>query len=313
MAEVSRPANGPIEVNICIVGAGPAGLAAAAAAAGQVDRILLIDDNAQPGGQIWRADQRRGPDPQAQAWLAKLPPGRVTRLEQARVIAAPAPGELLVETPDGGRTVRYQRLILATGARERFLPFPGWTLPNVTGAGGLQALVKGGLPIAGQRIVIAGSGPLLLPVAATLRDHGAEVLLIAEQAPRKRLFRFGLAVLADPSKLFQAVSYWRRLRGIPYLTDCYPVAADGEDRVRRVILQQGAKVWQIECDYLACGFHLVPNTELAALLGCRIASGRVVVDDWQRTTVAGILSAGEATGIGGLDLSLLEGRIAGYV
>ena len=76
--------------------------------------------------------------------------------------------------------------MLATGARERFLPFPGWTLPNVMGAGGLQALAKSGLPVAGKRIVVAGSGPLLLAVAKYLRDHGADVLLIAEQADQAR-------------------------------------------------------------------------------------------------------------------------------
>ena len=306
------PSRNYIEASLCIVGGGPAGLAAAAAATERGDRVLLIDDNRQPGGQIWRADSRDGRHPAVSAQLAKIPAERFTHLAEASIVAAPAPGELLAETPAGSRTIRYERLLIASGARERFLPFPGWTLPNVTGAGGLQALVKGGMPIAGKRVVIAGSGPLLIPVAATLRAHGAEVLAIAEQAPRRRLLRFGLAVLTDPAKLLQAVSYWRALRGTPYLTDCYPVAADGDERVQRVILQQGAKIWQVECDYFACGFHLVPNLELARLLGCRTESGRVVVDQLQRTSVDNVLAAGEATGIGGLDLSLVEGAIAGY-
>ena len=91
---------------------------------------------------------------------------------------------LLAETRSGVCEFSYKSVVLATGARERFLPFPGWTLPNVMGAGGLQALVKTGLPIEGKRVVVAGSGPLLLAVAAYLRARGADVLLIAEQASR---------------------------------------------------------------------------------------------------------------------------------
>jgi len=298
---------------VCIIGGGPAGLAAAAAAVQRSARVVLIDDNPHPGGQIWRAEARGVRHVEVQSRLARIPADRLTILGQTSVVAAPTTGELLVETPAGSRMIGYERLIIATGARERFLPFPGWTLPNVTGAGGLQALVKGGLPIAGKRVVVAGSGPLLIPVAATLREHGAEVLAIAEQAPRRRLIRFGLSMATDPAKLRQAGSYWRALRGVPYLTDCYPVAADGGEVLRRVILQQGAKIWQVECDYFACGFHLVPNLELPRLLGCRVESGRVLVDEWQRTSIDRILAAGEATGIGGLDLSLVEGTIAGHV
>ena len=87
--------------------------------------------------------------------------------------------------------LRYEKLVLATGARERFLPFPGWTLPNVMGAGGLQAMVKSGLPIRGKRVIVAGTGPLLLAVAAYLRKHGAEIPVICEQASWSSLARFG--------------------------------------------------------------------------------------------------------------------------
>ena len=93
----------------------------------------------------------------------------------ARVFAAPEPGRLALENLEGEFELGYRALVLATGARERLLPFPGWTLPNVTGAGGLQALVKSGLPVEGRKIVIAGSGPLLLAVARFMIQHGAEV------------------------------------------------------------------------------------------------------------------------------------------
>ena len=140
-----------VEAEICIVGAGPAGLAAAVAAAKRVGRVVVIDDNPEAGGQIWRADHRVGNHPAVKAQLAGVPAGRLRLLGSASIVAA-APGELLAETPDGARRVRFDRLIIATGARERFLPCPGWTLPNVMGAVGLQALVKGGLPVAAKRV-----------------------------------------------------------------------------------------------------------------------------------------------------------------
>jgi len=302
-----------IETDLCIVGAGPAGLVAAAAGSASECRVTVLDENPHPGGQIWRADQRKGLHPEVVAILDRLPPERFRLMGQTTVVAAPAPNTLLAETPDGRCTISYHRLILATGARERFLPFPGWTLPNVTGVGALQALVRGGLEIAGKRVVIAGSGPLLPAVAAYLKQRGARVMLIAEQAPRRRLLRFGLSLLAEPSRLWQGLALGRELAGVSYLTDAYPVAADGGDRVKIVILQRGAKIWTVECDYLACGFHLIPNLELASLLGCRVVDGRVAVDSWQRTSVSDILSAGESTGVGGLELSLIEGKIAGLV
>src|SRR5204862_1419223 len=95
----------------------------------------------------------------------------------------------------------YWKLLLANGARERFLPFPGWTLPNVMCAGALQALVKSGLPVQGKRVVVAGTGPLLLAVAAYLRKRGAKIVLICEQASRSSLANFGLSILSQRQKI----------------------------------------------------------------------------------------------------------------
>jgi NADPH-dependent 2,4-dienoyl-CoA reductase/sulfur reductase-like enzyme len=124
---------------------------------------------------------------------------------------------LLAECESDVCELSYQKLILATGARERFLPFPGWTLPNVMGAGGLQALVKTGFAIDRKRIVVAGSGPLLLAVADYLTRKGAEVLTIAEQASRANLFRFGLGLMGQRGKASQAYKLRKRLRGVKYL------------------------------------------------------------------------------------------------
>jgi len=295
--------------DIIIVGAGPAGLAAAQAAASSGASICLVDDNPHAGGQIWRGGPQQQRDRRArELWQAVTAAPNVRRLHGARVLYAPAPGELLVQTEDNALALRYQRLILATGARELLLPFPGWTLPGVTGAGGLQALAKGGYPVEGKRVVVAGSGPLLLAVADTLRAHGAHVLSIIEQAPRPALVRFALGLLLTPSRLVQALQLARRLRAVPYRADAYVSAAYGDGRLQRVALHSGE---QIECDYLACGYGLLPNTELARSLGCAVGQGGVQVDEWQRTSVPAIYCAGEGTGIGGVDLALAEGRLAG--
>ena len=301
--------------DLLIVGAGPAGLAAAlAASTSQKDtRIALIDENQALGGQIWRQDlASKHPQPDSATWLEILSSPLLHFIPGARVISQPSPRTLLAETPNDCMTLSYNRLILAPGARERFLPFPGWTLPNVMGAGALQALVKSGLPIAGKTVVVAGSGPLLLAVAAYLYKKHANIPFIAEQAPRSRVLRFALGLLRSPDKLSQALQLKLALRNVPYHTTCWPVAAQGVDRLESVTLTNGRHSWTQPCDYLACGFGLVPNTELPRSLGCQIRLGSVVVDETQATSVPGILCAGEATGIGGLEKSLLEGSIAGH-
>jgi NADPH-dependent 2,4-dienoyl-CoA reductase/sulfur reductase-like enzyme len=267
---------------VVVVGAGPAGLSAARRAAESGAAITLIDDNPRPGGQIWRGQT-----------VPDLPES-VTLVCGAAVIAAPERGSLTLED----REIAYDTLILATGARERFLPFPGWTLPHVMGAGGLQALVKSGMPVAGKKVVVAGTGPLLLAVASYLRKRGARVRFVAEQASRKSLVRFGAGLVRHPAKLTQAIALGM---GIRYLTSTWPVAAEPGG----VVLYRDGRRWQEACDFLACGFGLAPNAELPALLGC----GQP--DEYQQVA-PGIFAAGEVTGIGGLELSLVEGEIAGY-
>ena len=295
-----------------VVGAGPAGMAAAACAAEAGMGVLLLDDNPYVGGQIWRGEQQHPASVDATVWRSKLHRDRIEVLCGTRVFDAPAAGSLLVETGIGFREVSYEKLILATGARERFLPFPGWTLPNVMGAGGLQAMAKAGLPIEGKRVVVAGTGPLLLAVAAYLHSHGAKVLAIAEQAMQSQLVRFASRLVASPGKLVQAFSLRRQLASVPYVTSCWPLAAHGSESLEAVTLSRNGKPWRMECDYLACGFHLVPNIEMALLLGCKIEAGFVDVDEWQQTSIANVYCAGEPTGIAGVELSIIEGQIAGY-
>jgi NADPH-dependent 2,4-dienoyl-CoA reductase/sulfur reductase-like enzyme len=219
---------------------------------------------------------------------------------------------LLVETPQNAFAFRFRKLILATGAREIFLPFPGWTLPGVMGVGGLQAMVKSGLPIRGKTVVIAGSGPLLLAAAAYLRKCGAHVPLIAEQARRNAVARFALQLIGKPGKILQTAGLRLDLIGARYLQDCWVERAEGNGRLESVQLRHGAHTWTQACDYAGIAYGLCPNVELACLLGCKIEQGAVSVNEFQETSVDGIFCAGECTGIGGLDLALIEGEIAGY-
>ena len=172
-------------------------------------------------------------------------------------------------------------------------------------------MVKSGLPIQGKAVVVAGSGPLLLAVASYLKRKGAVVRAIAEQAPRDRLARFGAGLWSEPGKLRQAIGLKLGLGSVPYLAGWWPVEAHGEDALRSVTLTDGRRTRLEPCDYLACGFGLVPNLELPTLLGCELGPAATIVDEWQRTTAPGVFCAGEATGIGGLDLAVIEGEVAG--
>jgi NADPH-dependent 2,4-dienoyl-CoA reductase/sulfur reductase-like enzyme len=303
------------QFDIVIVGAGPAGLAAACAAAESGQRVAVIDNTPWLGGQIWRGEQANPVLPLAREWLPRFLRARVTWLDRTTVIGTGNEGNvraLLAEHPDGPRKIVWNKLILATGARELFLPFPGWTLPGVLGPGGLLSLVKNGWPVAGKKVVVAGTGPLLLAVADGLKQHGANIVCVAEQAARGRVLSLGVQLLRFPAKLAQLAGLKARLAGVSQRYGVWPVRAVGREAVEAVELTDGRKRWTEACDLLACGFHLVPNLELPGLLGCALAHGFVRVNEWQATGAEGIYCAGEATGIGGAEGALLEGRIAGY-
>ena len=230
----------------------------------------------------------------------------------ARVVGILEANTLLVETEEGALQVHWHKLILCTGARERLLPFAGWTLPGVTGAGGLQALIKGGLPVRGQRVVIGGSGPLLFAVAATARKAGAKVLLVAEQVSLARVSGFASKLPLWPSKLLQAV----QLRDAACRTSSTVLSVQGAGKVQAVTVQQGGRQRTLDCDRVAVGYGLVPNVGLAQALACRMeapdGAEAIAVDAWQATSQPWVYAAGECTGIGGCERAMAQGRMAGF-
>jgi NADPH-dependent 2,4-dienoyl-CoA reductase/sulfur reductase-like enzyme len=297
--------------DVVVVGGGPAGLSAAATAAQHDRHVALIDDNPRLGGQIWRGGTGTSDSREAKHWLELLVKSKVHVFGGARVFSAEK-SAVEVETDDGLLHVKFKKLVLATGARELYLPFPGWTLPNVMGAGGLQALAKSGLPVSGKRVVLAGTGPLLLAVAAYLADHGAKVVCVCEQASWMQLAPFAFRLLSSLPKAVEGVRLRYKSRSAEYLTRSWIVAANGKDRLEAVSISAGDRVREIECDYVGCGYHLIPNTELAQNIGCRLKDGFVETDEFQETSQQNVYCAGEPTAIGGMELSVLEGRIAGH-
>jgi len=173
-------------------------------------------------------------------------------------------------------------------------------------------LVKSGLDPKSKRVVVAGSGPLLLAVAAGLKSAGADIAGVYEQAPLARVAGFGLALLAQPKKIVEGARYRLKTLRSAYRLGAWVARVEGRGRVEYVTLTDGRREWTHECDWLACGFHLVPNLELPRLLGCIVVEGYVAVDLYQQSSVPDVACVGELTGIGGLDKALVEGQIAGW-
>ncbi len=309
------------QVDVAVVGGGPAGMAAALAASLDGASVALIDEYAAPGGQIWR---RRFDEVAAAAppslprsgrdLCAALADSDVTVLSGATVWAAPEPGLLLLTGPVA--SLRAGAVVLATGAYDRPVAFPGWTLPGVMTAGGAQALAKGQGVVPGKRVLLAGAGPFLLPVAAQLTAGGAEVVVV-EATRRRDWLRAGPRMLRYPGRLADYLSYRARVRRIVW--GHVIVRAEGDDRVRSATIAPAGPDWApsgpertYEVDAVCTAYGFTPSVELARALGCDLDGEAVAHDEEMRTSVPGVFVAGEAAGIGGADLALVEGEIAGH-
>ncbi len=329
---------------VVIIGAGPAGLAAAMAARDRGARVLLLDSADDVGGQYWRhlpatrtsrhesrlhlgwskfCDMRERLEGDARCEIVTS--AHVWAIEGGKVF-------VLVGEPDGAdrdvRVYSYATVVMATGAHDRALPVPGWELPGVFTAGGAQALAKGERVAVGRRIAVGGTGPFLLPVATSLVHAGSTVVGVYEASHVSRLWR-GWAMrpwelLGASGKAREAVGYVASLarHRIPYVTGRAITTIHGTDRVEAVTVMavdgsgspvaRTAKVLDVDAVCLGHGF--TPRLELPIAAGCQLNGQRfVAVDENQRTSVPGVFAAGEITGVGGVDLALAEGAIAGHV
>ncbi|GGM04573.1 FAD-dependent oxidoreductase [Dactylosporangium sucinum] len=326
-----------------VIGAGPAGMSAARTAGEAGLRVALVDAAPRLGGQYHRQPPGtfHAARPQAlhHGWrhfaalrdrLARL--AGVTHLPDHHVWSVERADDLVtvraVTEPRRpvGVTIRGRALLVATGGYDRQLPFPGWDLPGVLTAGAAQALLKGNLVLAGHRVVVAGSGPFLLPVAAGLGRAGATVAGVYEAARTSRFLRHASTLARNAGKVAEAARYHTTLlrHGTPVHNGWAVVAAHGDTRLDAVTVARldraGSPVpgtrRRVACDTLAIGYGFAPQIELLAQLGCATrvdADGSVVVDvdAGQRTDVPSVYAAGEVTGIGGAALSEVEGTIAG--
>ena len=303
--------------DIVVIGAGPAGIAAAVRATEANRRVVVLDEAPNVGGQIWRHRSVGTLGTDARAWIDRLSRTNADVRRGVAVVDVVMGGEsgditvVAERHPGGVAVIRASALVIATGARERFVPFPGWTLPGVTGIGGAQALLKQGATFRGKRVVIAGTGALILPVAASLTDAGARVMLVADQAPFQAVRDFAISLLAQPETLLQAAMYRLAFLRTPYAMGTWVTAASGSDRLTTVTVANSRTTWSLPCDFLATGYGLVPNVDLARFVGCTTAEGAVVVDERQGTSVPRVFAAGEVTGVGGVALAVAEGEIAG--
>jgi len=311
---------------IAIIGAGPAGLAAAMTAAANNEQVVVIDSAPRPGGQYWRhltkveGYKSGGSD---KYFRALQDNEKIIYISGAQIWSA-------VHT-ENGITLNYlaagiessitaEKVILATGAHDRAIPFTGWERPGVMTPGAAQALLKGHNVIAGQRILITGTGPFLLPVAVGLAAAGADVAGIIEAHSPLRWLKSPLALLLNPQKSIELIYYLRKIAKykLKVSFNRAVISFDGKNATIAKIdteLRIKKKESEIDCDVIAAGWGFTPDVTLGGILGCKQVvdrDGTVIfaVDGDQRSSVANIWIAGEATGIGGADLALIEGHIA---
>jgi thioredoxin reductase len=229
---------------------------------------------------------------------------------------------------ESGR-VRAPLIVVASGAVERAVPFPGWTLPGVLTAGGLQNLVKGQRLLPGRRFLVAGNGPLLLVAADSILRAGGTVVAVAEAAPMTGAWRHAPRLLAAPSLLRRGLGYRAALRRarVPLRASATIVEARGGDEVTAAVLApidaagrvNRAKSEIVDVDTVVAGFGLVPAVELPRLLGCRL-HWNATRGGWipersadLETSVSNVFVAGDGAGIGGAEVALAEGRLAGLL
>jgi NADPH-dependent 2,4-dienoyl-CoA reductase/sulfur reductase-like enzyme len=325
--------------DVVVVGAGPGGLAAAWAAATAGLEVLVVDERARPGGQFYKQPAEgfdvtaTALDPQfraGRALEARARDASVTILDHATVWGAFSPDEIGVVTEDQALTLRPKRLVLAAGAYERAVPFPGWTLPGVMTTGAAQTLLRAYQTAPGRRVLIAGNGPLNLQVAVELARAGVEVVALCEQSRAPGPWAataLATMALSAPSLLYDGIAHRLSLarRGVPVLHRHAIVRAEGDGAASAATVaaidDAGRLVAGSErrfaIDAVCLGYGFLPQSELARALGCRhrfdASRGGLAVERAAngRASRPDVFVVGDAGGLGGAPSALAQGVLAG--
>lgn len=318
------------EPAVIVVGAGPAGTRAAQRLVAAGLRPIVLDEGERSGGQIYRRQPEGFTRPPEALYGTEAP--KAVALHAAFEALLPRidhrPGTLAFAISDGavlairqGDVVRlpYRALILTTGATDRIMPVPGWTLPGVFSLGAAQIALKAQACAIGQRPVFIGTGPLLYLVAYQYMKAGVAVQAVLDTS------RFGLrlralpALLARAGVLAQGLRYTLALRraGVKLLTGVVPLGIDGTGRVQSIRFRDGSgRDQEMACDAVGMGYGLRSETQLADLAGCRFRFDQVArqflpeVDEDGRSSVPGVYLAGDGALVRGADAAEAAGRLA---
>lgn len=317
------------ETDLVIIGAGPAGMAAARQAADAGLSVVLLDEQPGPGGQIYRDVTRASPTRRTLlgkeydkgASLAEgLQHPNITHISGAVVWQIEDDAQVAYTANGVGALVTGKRLLIATGALERPMPVPGWTLPGVMTAGAAQILLKqSGLVV--ENAVLAGSGPLLYLVAAQMCRAGTPPLALVEtQTASDRLsaLRHGAGALRGWRYLLKGLGLLRELRraGVKRYTGADDIAIEGSTHAEALRFSVKGRTHRLPCDTVLLHHGVVPNTQVARGLGVphRWHAGQGAFlperNDWGGTPVDGVFIAGDGAGIGGAEAAAIAGRLS---
>lgn len=325
------------DVDLLVVGAGPAGMTAAATAAEHGIETVLLDEQDQPGGQFFRpipatfdADAlcRSNPDYAAgEALRARLAASGVEMLPGRKVWSA-EPGFRVDAVGGAGlEKWRARQVILACGTTERMVPFPGWTLPGTIGLAGATILLKAHQMLPGRRTVVAGAGPLLLAVAVGILKAGGQVAAVVDLARPLDWLRALPGFASRPDLLRRGAGWVATLKrhGVPVLSGHAVTSAEGDDCVRLVTVhpvdgsgrvRRDRPARRFEVDALAVGNGLTPSVDLSRLLRAdhefrpEIGGWVPLRDAAMRTSVPGLFVAGDCAGVAGAEPAQLRGVVA---
>ena len=321
----------PHSHDLIVIGAGPAGMAAATTASELGLSVALVDEQTLPGGQIYRSvgepapadTQLLGPDyAHGKALVTALDAASVDYLPGATVWQISQDLEVALSMEGTSRLLRAPRIILATGAMERPVPFPGWTLPGVMSCGAAQILLKSAALVP-ERVVLVGSGPLLLLLGCQLLDAGVKIDAVLDTTPWSnwpRALPYLPGALRSWPYLLKGLRYLFRLRraGIPWYNAASGLQARADDRghLAGLRFQSGGKTRNIDCEFLLLHQGVVPNVQITRSLEAEHIwdelqrCWRPVTDEWGNTSVPGVLVAGDGAGIGGAWAAEHQGRLA---